>query len=103
MGFVDETAIVVGCAIGLVGSEIEICIIAPGVVAVKFHYGQQLDGVDAKPLQIVEFINHSLYRAIALGCAFGAGEIPYKQFIYHQPGLVYALEIVDLPLIIRWF
>jgi len=48
MACVDEFLIVVGCAVGLVGSEVEIGIIAPGVVAVEFVDREEFDGVYAE-------------------------------------------------------
>ena len=100
VALVDEAAIVVGRAVGLIGGEIEIGIVAPGVVAVEFHDRQEFDGIDAQVEEVVEFRNYALDGAFAAGLAFGAGEVTNQQFVDYEVALRDALEVGHLPVVI---
>ena len=97
VALVDKLAVVVGCAVGLVGGEVEVRIVAPRLVAGEFHHRHQLHGIYAESLDIVEFVDGLPDGAVPLFLSFGAGEVAHKQFVDNKVGWSHALEVGHLP------
>ena len=97
VALVDKLAVVVGCAVGLVGGEVEVRIVAPRLVAGEFHHRHQLHGIYAESLDIVEFVDGLPDGAVPLFLSFGAGEVAHKQFVDNKVGWSHALEVRHLP------
>ena len=81
MAGVDEVAVVVGRAVGFVGREVEVGVIAPGVVAVELHDGHELDGVDAERFEVGDAVDGLTDCAVGVGSADSAREVAEEHFV----------------------
>ena len=78
---VDEVLVVFGRAVSFVGREVEVGVVAPRVVACKFHDGHQFDGVYSEFLKVGNLFDCLAYGTVALCLAFGAGEVAEKHLV----------------------
>ena len=98
---VDELLIVLRRAVSFVRREIEIRVVAPGVVAVELIDRKKLHGVDSESLQIGNLLDGGADRAVAARLSLGAGEVAEKHLVDYQVGLGRSLEVGCRPFVIE--
>ena len=86
MAFVDEGLVFLTCTVILVEGKPVVRVVSPAVVAVKFLYRHELDGIYAEVLDIVETL-HSACDVLR------SSEVTEKHLIDHEVVLVLHLEV----------
>ena len=92
----NEVLKVGGRTVGFVRCHIEVGVVAPGIVAVEFHYGKQFDCIDAELFEIRNLFDGGLDGAFGISFAFCAGEVAKEELIDYEVTMVGNLEVGEL-------
>ena len=92
VAFLDKVFVVGRRAVCLVGCHIEVGVVAPGVVAVKFHDGHQFHGIEPELFDVWNLFDGLANGAVACCYAVGAGEVAEEHLVNHEVGVVGYVE-----------
>ena len=100
MASIDECLVVVRRTIGLVGSEVEVGVVTPRVIAVKFHDRHQFYSIYAETLDVRDFLHCFTDSTVGVGFTFSAGEVTEEHFVDDEVRLVDTLEVGHFPVVV---